>query len=577
MTSSLPRQPEDKGLFQRFFRGERKPPPANPAPGYPTTWPSLSERARTDTEFAQSIIRMAVGIFVVSFGYWYCEIGARPLDQATLVLTLTTIWFVCSFLFSATCIQWPGHFWYRRVIGMLMDYGSGVFWIAFAEDKGAPFVVILLWVTIGNGLRFGRRYLGIAMLFAMASAVFMMVNLPYWRTNPSLSLMLVLCILIVPLYPFVLLQRTARAEQMARSANAEKSRYLAQASHDLRQPIHAIGLLAAQLADTSESEQTRDTAERIGRAVLGTAEIVQRFLDVAVIESGTLVAQPEVVQLSSLFDDLQQQLAPQAAWSKSKLRFVQTLKSVLIDRSFLNAMLQNLIANAIKYAPGAKVLIGCRQIGGQVSVYVIDAGRGMAPAQLARIKEPFYRALDASQGSTPGTGLGLAIVQRLAELAGARFDVLSETDRGTAAILGGLQLVAKGARSDLAAKPTHLGQLGGTRILLIEDDAETLEATESLLRRWGCEVRAVTSPPDSEIFCDIVVSDYQFDDGTNFGEHKKLLGVIKHAKIPLIMISGSEVDEMRSALRALSPIILAKPVGPAELRSALMAAKITGL
>jgi signal transduction histidine kinase len=538
-------------------------------------WRDLLQHSRTDTDFAQSIVRLMIGAATLLIGSWYVGMATRPPEQIHQVQTLSVIWSVLALIIVVSCVKWPGPFWYRRVFAMMCDYSVIGYWLVLGEERAPPLTVLILWVTIGHGMRFGRHYLVLGMGFALITAALTIWIAPYWRTTPGLGVMLILCILVVPLYPFVLLQRTSRAEQMARTANAEKSRYLAQASHDLRQPIHAIGLLAAQLAETGETAQTRDTAVRISRAIHGTTEIVQTFLDVAVIESGTLVAHPEPVALATLFADLEQQMAQAAAWANTELRFVTTSQSVLVDRSFLKAMLQNLISNAIKYAPGSKVLVGCRRRGEELSLFVVDAGRGMSAEHLARIKEPFYRAPEASQGTAQGTGLGLAIVQRLAELADVRFDMLSAPDRGTMAVLHGLQRSNAGASALTAVTPTYLGQLSGTSILLIEDDDETRQATEALLQRWGCVVRSVAAPPAHPGDYDLIVSDFQFADGTKLGSHQHLLREIRRINLPLVMISGSDADEIRAALRPLTPVIIAKPAGPAELRSVLMSAKMT--
>jgi signal transduction histidine kinase/CheY-like chemotaxis protein len=538
-------------------------------------WPGLWQHYRTDTDFAQSIVRLLLGTATGLSSYWYFGLGAGPSAQSDQMILISSSWAVAAFLFSASCVKWPGQFWYRRIFGMCLDYFTISYLIVIGGSNAPPLIAALLWVTIGNGLRFGRGYLVVALGFALTSAVVIISLSPYWRTNPSLFVMMILCILIVPLYPFALLQRTSRAEQAARTANAEKSRYLAQASHDLRQPIHAIGLLASQIADSGETEQTRQTAHRISRAVHSTTEIVQTFLDVAVIESGTLVARPERVRLSDLFVDLEHQLSQSAAWSDTELRFVPTTQSAFIDRSFLKAMLHNLISNAIKYAPGSKVLIGCRRQKGMLTFYVIDSGRGMTHEHLARIKEPFYRAPGAGQDATHGTGLGLAIVQRLAELAAVRFDISSVPGRGTTAVLAGLQPAATAPEMPRPYAPPPIGQLNGTRILLIEDDDETRHATQALLQRWGCAVSAAAAPPQTPGDCDIVVSDFQFEYGETLGNHKNLLSDIKRAQLPLVMISGDEADHIRAALRPLTPIILAKPVSPAELRSVLMSAKLS--
>ncbi len=535
----------------------------------------LSARYRTDTEFAQSIIRTAVGAAALLYFYFAYsgENHSAKFLQLFAVFSIFTIGFASLVSFSI----WlkPGHYWYRRIIAMIFDYSSPALLIVIGGKALAPLWAIYILGTAGHGLRFGARYLLVALALAIAFASAVMTYTPYWSNEPYLCAMLILSLLVSSLYPFALSSRVAAAERAARLANAEKSRYLAQASHDLRQPIHAIGLLAARLDEAQDLASIEETAGRIERAVQSATDLLQAFLDASVIESGTLIAHPENVRLDGLFKDLERQSEASAKWAGSEVRFARTKMVVHADRSFITTILQNLVSNAIKYAPGCKIMVSCRRRGGKLSLFVMDSGDGIAPGPLAKIKEPFYRAPNGGHNMAQGSGLGLAIVHRLSEIAGLEFDLQSAEGRGTTAIISGLPIVKGDGVAEIVFTSMPIGRLTGMRVMLIEDDEETREATAAILGKWECIVSTYPSPPPSVGDASAILSDFQFSDSQTLADHPSFLDAVRAARIPLIMISGSDPHEIRTALKRADPLILAKPLRPAELRSTLMAAKLS--
>jgi signal transduction histidine kinase/CheY-like chemotaxis protein len=531
-------------------------------------WAEVVERYRTDTDFAQSVVRLILALATMLLGYWYMGIGQRSLEERHLLFALFPSWMTLALLLSASCLKWPGHFWYRRILGMLIDYPIVAYWIFLGAERSPPLIALILWTTIGNGLRFGRNYLGIAMGFALVSAIVIIMFSPYWRGNPSLGIMLILCILIVPLYPFALLQRTFKAEKAAQTANAEKSLFLAQASHDLRQPIHAIGLFVAQLRETGLSAEQANMVGKIDRSVHGAGQLFQSLLDVSTLESGGLIADPKPVYLARLFEDLARQNELLAQWSKVKIRIAPTTATVFADPAFLATMLQNLIANALKYAPGSRIVIGCRRKAGRLTIGVYDNGPGIAEIDLPHITERFFRAEASATSSIAGMGLGLSIVERLATLLELTVQIKSTPGRGVAALIEGFEIVSEKSASTEKNDRPYPQQLRNLSVLLIEDDGDTLEATGALLGKWGCRVNAHTMPPAALPECDIIISDFEFGGSDTLAKHWPRLA---KAGAPVIVITGSDPVQVKAALRQPNAVILSKPVRPAELRSLLMA------
>jgi signal transduction histidine kinase len=542
--------------------------PSSRVPFMRLLWSDVVIRYRADTDFAQSVVRLLVGLATALFAYHYFELGTRPAEQKYPPIILTFSWLSTALLITASCFKWPGPRWHRRLFGMATDYGSIGYWMALGGAHGSPVIAILLWATIGYGLRFGRRYLGLAVVFALASSTVVVALTPFWRSNPSLSTMLILCILVVPIYPFALLQRISKAEKAAQTANAEKSLFLAQASHDLRQPIHAIGLFVAQLRETGLSGEQANMVGKIDRSVHGAGQLFQSLLDVSTLESGGLIADPKPVHLATLFENLARQNELLAQWSNVKIRIAPTTATVLADPAFLATMLQNLIANALKYAPGSRIVIGCRRKAGRLTIGVYDNGQGIAETDLPHITERFYRAEASATSSIAGMGLGLSIVERLATLLELTVQIKSTPGRGVAALIEGFEIVSGTPASTEKSDRPYPQQMRDLSVLLIEDDRDTLEATGALLGKWGCRIAAHTAPPALLPVCDVIICDFEFGGGDTLAKHWTRLS---NAGPPIIVITGSDPALVKAALRQPNATILSKPVRPAELRSLLMA------
>jgi signal transduction histidine kinase len=531
-------------------------------------WSDVVNRYPADTDFAQSVVRIFMGLATAVLAYWYLDLSTRPAGEKYQPIVLTLCWTGTALLIMISCAKWPGPLWYRRLFGMVVDYTSIGYWMVVGGASAPPLIAILLWITIGYGLRFGRSYLGLAMIFALVSSAVVFALAPYWQANPGLIVMLIMCILLVPLYPFVLLQRTSRAEQAAQTANTEKSLFLAQASHDLRQPIHAIGLFAAQLRETRLSNEQADMVAKIDRSVRSAGQLFQSLLDVSTLESGGLVPDPKPVHLGALFAELSRQNDASAQWVKSSITFVPTKASVVADPAFLATILQNLIANAIKYAPGSRILIGCRRQAGKLAIGVYDNGPGIAEVDLPHVTGRFFRAGAAAASSIAGMGLGLSIVERLAALLNLTVQIKSTSGRGVAALIEGFVIVeSEDAPAEERDRP-YPQQMRDLSVLLIEDDQDTLEATGALLGKWGCRIFAFASPPADLPDCDVIVSDFEFGGGDSLAKHWTRLS---KASKPIIVVTGTDPALVRSALHAPNALVLPKPLRAAELRSLMMA------
>lgn len=421
----------------------------------------------------------------------------------------------------------------------------------------------LLWMYLPRP--YGRVVAAVTFIAIAVSPIFLEQNLVFLQTSHGLFLLLIVAIA-------KLWQRGQGAVKTYRSAAETKSRFLAQASHDLRQPIHAIGLLAERLSQTDLNPDQAKLVSKIHWSVDNASRMFRALLDIAAIESGTLQTDIRPVAMNELLAGIDSQNALTAEQAQVDLRLVPCDLMVRTDPALIGTMLQNLVSNAIKYSPGKSVVVGCRRKAGRLALYVVDNGRGISSSDLEHVRKEFFRSSRKSTLSSENKGLGLAIVNRLADMLDLKLTLRSEEGRGTTATIEGLEIVEHNAALE-AAKVDRRLPLSGLRVALAEDDEDTLASTRNLLEQWGCEVQVFASLPEELPDCDIMLSDYDFGNGVTLAGRHDLVLKAAETDTSLIIISGHHPDQIRESIASHGGLILSKPLRAAELRSALMAAR----
>ena len=534
-------------------------------------------------ERAQAKVRVIIAIIVIAYIVlrWAFPFGGEMSDRQALLLVsyYITAFMIVALLLLWWIMQFPGRSVPRRLFAMTLDYSSLVFTIIVGGEVMLPLFAVMIWVTVGNGLRFGARYLLIAIGMTLVAMAVVTWFTPYLREHPNLVITLVLTSLIVPSYAVSLLRRTEEARKAAMEASVAKSRFLAQASHDLRQPVHAIGLFIASLKQAGLNPSQRGIVDRIDRSLQGVANLFRSLLDISTLDSGTVTPKPEAFAINSLFDDLAQQNIESAAWADVELHFAPTKLSVITDRALLTTMVQNLISNALKYAPGKPVLVGSRRQGGAVSIIVCDRGPGIEAQHIPHLSEEFYRVRKVGDPDTQGVGLGLAIVERLSRIMGLGIRIRSRMGHGTTVSICGLQISA-GTRTFAMVDRNwdHRMPLKGMRILLIEDDPDVLDATSELLMSWGCEVEPFQAMPRAWRPCDLIIVDFDIGGGITGADCiAAVRAQVSHRReldIPAIVMTGHDEIRVSGILNDDQIAILKKPIRPAEMRSSIAAMRL---
>ncbi len=361
-------------------------------------------------------------------------------------------------------------------------------------------------------------------------------------------------------------ERTAlleTAKREAEHANDAKSRFLAAIGHDLLQPLHAAHLFADTLQQRGVGEQ-RELAKQIGGALDSTTDLLTTLLDMSRLEAGGLVPEPRVFPLAEVLEPLVAQFGVLAAERGLRLRFVPTHAWVRSDPQLLRRVLQNFLANALRYTQCGSVLLGVRRHGDALRIEVHDTGPGIDADQRDAIFEEFRRGDDAPG---QGLGLGLAIAQRIAGLLDSDVQLRSEPGRGSA--------FAIDVPRAIAAHPQHAipRGLGGLRVLIVDNEAQSLDALAGVLRGWGCEVIAVgdgdaASTALASNPCALWIFDYHLDAGDD--------GVSLHARlserfgrVPCLILSADQTGAVRVAAQEAGLPLLMKPLRPLALKSVL--------
>ncbi|XXF08121.1 hybrid sensor histidine kinase/response regulator [Pseudomonas sp. D2-3] len=529
-----------------------------------------------DVERAQAVVRLVIAPIAIGYTLLMHLRSAIDPTLAGWILLLESLFLAASLALWIDIRRRPGNHPVRRVLTMLSDYTCITVTIAFGGEPMLPVYATLIWVTVGYGLRYGSNYLLLATVLATLSLLIIASVSTYWQSQPYLIVTLLLTTLMVPAYMHALLKRSRLAAEAEQAANRAKSQFLAQASHDLRQPIHSISLFTACLRDSSLDGEQHRLVENIDKSLNSVARLFRTILDMYSLDSGKVVAHMEPLPLQGLLRQLIQQNLEAARWAGVEMRLHCPDVHVHADQGLLTTMLQNLLTNALKYAPGKPVLIGCRRRGAHLSIELYDKGRGIAEAHLDNIFEEFYRVRQTRDSDVEGMGLGLTIVRRLGRLMNLQVRIRSVEGKGTLAAIDGLQLVSAPARQTAAppTRPQAPSMLNGLRVCLIEDDHNVLLATATLLKKWGCVVDTHTSLPEVAADIDLVVTDFDLGleaSGADCIAHVRALAA---RQVPAIIMTGHDVRRVQEAVGDDQIPILSKPVQPAELRSLLVALKL---
>jgi signal transduction histidine kinase len=369
-----------------------------------------------------------------------------------------------------------------------------------------------------------------------------------------------------------------RAKQQAEAASSLKSSVLISVTHDLLQPLNAARLTLSALTEMTESQQAGLLIDQVDRSLVTLEDLLRSLLEIAKFDAGALRPDVRPIALAPLFEQLRNEFEPIAARQGLSLRIRTSPLAVSSDAMMLRRILQNLLANAIRYTRSGGVVMGCRHRNDRICVQVSDTGPGIAPAQQEAIFREFQRG-DASATDQAGFGLGLSIVRRFATVLGHEVRLSSQVGRGSTFALE-LEPADPAELSDevreVKLAERQYGGLEGAKILLIENDPSGSEAMTALLEGWGCDVATTRSAADALLRLselggapEAIIADLHLDHGES--GLSAVADIRQHLKldVPAMIITADYSEKAAKEASLYGLEVLKKPIKPAEMRALL--------
>ncbi len=372
-----------------------------------------------------------------------------------------------------------------------------------------------------------------------------------------------------------LVQERTREKEKAVDANQAKTRFFAAASHDLRQPLHALNWFLDVLRQRVQETENREILAQAQQSVDAMQTLFNALLDMSKLEAGVMTADIKSVALNDLCQHLYVEFVPLVAQKNLTLQMNVETVSVQSDPLLLERILRNLLSNAYKYTEQGQIQLHAHSQDGVVQLTVEDTGIGIPAAQQVEVFREFHQLHNPERDRAKGLGLGLSIVQRLAALLQHPLTLHSEEERGTRFVLT-LPASAAPPETSLSLPATPSLHTHNGKMLLIDDEVLIRDAMGTLLRDWGHEV--ITAESESEaihhlqktsFLPDIIIADYRLRDNLTGVEAIQNVQQYCQQEIPAILITGDTLPENLQAAKLSGHQLLFKPVKPAQLRKLL--------
>lgn len=375
-------------------------------------------------------------------------------------------------------------------------------------------------------------------------------------------------------------QEAALARDRAEDASRAKSRFLAAASHDLRQPLHALSLYAAALNLRAPDGTTSEIAQQINKALASLSVLVDSLLDISKLDAQAVRPVPRRMSVKALIERIETDFRPIAREKGLEFRVASTESDVESDPVLLERVVRNLVDNAFKYTRSGSVTLAADHDENTVRITVRDTGPGIPESEREKIFEEFYQIGNPERDRAEGLGLGLAIVRRLSRLLGLRVKLKSEPGRGSVFSLR-LQRAPTAAVQPPAAAAAGAvdgGELDGRHVLVLDDEPAVRVGMRELLELWGCRVAACSGYEeakrlldDYDLDVDVIVADLRLRQHENGIETVRRLRQ-RIGEVPALLVTGDTAPERLREAQASGLPLLHKPVSGENLKQEIVAA-----
>ncbi len=368
----------------------------------------------------------------------------------------------------------------------------------------------------------------------------------------------------------------ARQKDIAEQANRAKSAFLAAASHDLRQPVHALGLFVGALSEIPVPPEARRLVEQIAASAEAMDDLFNALLDISRLDAGVVEVERRPFRIGQTIARVCRDYAPEAEAKGVRLKWFETPGTVDSDPVLIERILRNLISNAVRYTDRGKILVGCRRRGSRIVFQVWDTGRGIPPEQQAHVFQEYYQLHNPERDRSKGLGLGLAIVRRLSGLLGCELTLRSQLGRGSC-----FALAVPAATHSSASEPSEPAGYGsrasGQFVVVVDDELAIREGMSALLARWGYRVvgagsgdEAIERLADSITRPALIICDYRLRGEENGVAVIERLRSEFNETIPAMLITGDTAPARLAEADARDVLLLHKPVSNSKLRSAVL-------
>ena len=417
------------------------------------------------------------------------------------------------------------------------------------------------------------------------------LSVGWWRSRlpeaPYTVVALVLYILVLRAFSQNLARRIAegiaiRSEnaelvRQLSAANEAKTRFIMAASHDLRQPLHAISYLGGVLARASDPADVRSANEALSSAIEGLNKLFSAILDLSRIDSGAVRMHPVSFKVDGLVAQLDAEYRALCVAAGRRWECQVESATALSDPALLERVLRNLLDNAMKHGGKGLVRLSVFRREDEVVITVCDTGPGIPDENRARVFDEFYRG---DESGAPGLGLGLSIVRRLADRLGCRITIgYTDADKRTGTTIAVHVPAGKDVPEEPAealAGPAASGDedVAGLAVLVIDDDATVLHATRALLTQWRCRVATCRRGDDLDAVVarfgapDVALVDYRLEGGVKGLDLVERVREL-HPGMGIVMVTGETAPQVMDQLAEAGLPVLEKPVSPRELRQML--------
>ena len=364
-------------------------------------------------------------------------------------------------------------------------------------------------------------------------------------------------------------------KELAEQASLAKSSFLAAASHDLRQPVHALGLFVGALRAVALPPEGVRLLERIEESVIAMDGLFSAILDISRLDAGVVEARPEAFAIQPLLDRICDDYADEAEEKSILLIRCPCSATIFTDPPLLERIIRNLVSNAVRHTDSGRVIVGCRRAAGRVRVEVWDTGPGIPLHQMDRIFQEYFQLRNPERDRAMGLGLGLAIVRRLGILLDCPIELRSQPGQGSCFSVA-IPIATRPADSPEFAAVATPAEAARGLIVVIDDEAAIRDAMYSLLTGWGYAViaagsgsEAMTLLPRSAQRPDLIICDYRLRDDENGIDVVEQLRGQCTGFVPAMLITGDTAADRLMEAQASGLLLLHKPVPNGKLRAAV--------